>query len=117
MMKSSQMNTMTTPVATSSHTSKVKTKPALLAYRCMIFYRFVLALLGGYVLSALLDILIAQYFMAYGTSAAMSATLLAFTLHTAVFIWVFMVNKTFHASLGIIVPSILLFVLYKVIGN
>ncbi|WP_425915340.1 hypothetical protein [Acinetobacter sp. TSRC1-2] len=117
MMKSSQMDPLTTPVAISSSPAKVKNKSSLLAYRCMIVYRFALALLGGYVLAALSAIVIAQYFMEYGTSAAMSATLLAFTIHTAAFIWIFMVNKTLNASLGIILPGILLFVIYKFLGN
>ena len=116
-MKSSQMDLLTTSVAISLPPAKVKNKSSLLAYRCMIMYRFALALLGGYVLAALSAIVLAQHFMEYGTSAAMSATLLAFTVHTAAFIWVFMVNKTLNASLGIILSGILLFVIYKFSGN
>lgn len=47
----------------------------------------------------------------------MSATLVAFLLHTTAFIWVFMVNKTLKATLGIVVPCLVLFALIKILGN
>lgn len=115
-MTSSQIDTLTARVNTPS-SIPVKTKPSILAYRCMIFYRFALALFGGYVLAALSAIVIAQLFTEYRSSAAMAATLIAFTVHAVVFIWVFMVNKTLKASLGVIVPSLLLFATYKLLGN
>ena len=90
---------------------------AVIAYRIMIAYRFLLATFGGYLLASLCAIVIAQYFIEYRSSAAMAATLIAFSVHTAAFIWVFMVNKTLKASLGIIIPSLILFVCYKVMGN
>lgn len=83
----------------------------------MIFYRFVLAILGGYLLSALSAMLIAQTFAEYRSSAAMAATLIAFSVYCAAFIWVFMVNKTLKASLGILLPCLILFLIYKSLGN
>lgn len=42
--------------------SKKKVQPKLTAYRFMIFYRFILAALGGYALATFAAIVIAQYF-------------------------------------------------------
>ncbi len=97
---------------------KVKAKPQTpLVYRLMILYRFVLALVGGYVLSALSAIAIAEVFIQQRASAAMSATLIAFCVYCGAFIWVFMVQKTLKASLGIMVPSLVLLLLIKWLGN
>lgn len=105
----------------STHNARPKKKSfdqaTLIAYRIMIAYRFVLATFGGYLLASLCAIVIAQYFIEYRSSAAMAATLIAFTVHTAAFIWVFMVNKTLKASLGIFIPCLILFILYKGMGN
>lgn len=97
---------------------KKKTKPATpLSYRLMILYRFVLALVGGYILAALSAMCIADLFSATPANAAMSATLIAFCVYCGAFIWVFMVQKTVKASLGIIVPSMLLWILIQFLGN
>ena len=104
-------------IATKPKSSKIKVKPAMTTYRIMIAYRFLLAAVGGYVLASLSAIVIAQYFAEYQSSAAMAATLIAFSVSCAAFIWVFMVNKALKASLGIIIPSLILFVCYKVMGN
>lgn len=117
-MTITQMNAVVKPpVITSNPRPKAKTQAPQLLYRCMIFYRFMLATAGGYVLASLSAIVIAQLFITHKSSAAMSAILIAFCLHCAVFIWVFMVNKTLKASLGIILPTVLLFIVYKLIGN
>lgn len=104
-------------VVTSKPSTKTKAKPKMMAYRFMIFYRFLLAALGGYVLASLAAIVIAQSFSESGTSAAMSATLIGFTLQACAFIWVFMVNKTLKASLGIVIPSVLLYIIYRLLGQ
>lgn len=96
---------------------KRTTNASLIAYRFMIFYRFALALVGGYVLASLSAIFIAEYFIDYRASAAISATLVAFTVHTVAFIWVFMVNKTLKATLGIVVPCLVLFAFIQILGN
>lgn len=96
---------------------KAKEQPALFAYRVMIGYRFILATAGGYLLASLAAIVIAQYFADYKSSAAMAATLVAFIVHCAAFIWVFMVNKTLKASLGIAIPCLILFMIFKGLGN
>ncbi|MDY6484919.1 hypothetical protein SKM56_08860 [Acinetobacter faecalis] len=117
MMTSSQIDAISaTPVARKSLV-KTKENQSTLLYRLMILYRFIVALLGGYVLSSLSAILIAEAFSEDRGSAAMGATIVAFLIWTAAFIWVFMVNKTLKASLGIILPSLVLFVIYKLLGN
>lgn len=116
MMPDAQMDLVSTP-QNSSARAKRNTQPTnLQLYRCMILYRFLLAGVGGYILSALTAIVIAQSFADHASSAATSATMLAFVIHTAAFIWVFMVNKTLQASLGIVIPSILLWSISKWMG-
>lgn len=97
---------------------KKKVKAATpLRYRLMILYRFVLALVGGYILSALSAIVIADLFSATPANAAMSATLIAFCLYCSAFIWVFIVQKTLKATLGVVLPSLVLWVLIQFLGN
>lgn len=90
---------------------------SMLNYRLMIFYRFALASVGGYLLASLSAACIAQYFAQQRASAAMSATLIAFCLQAAAFIWVFMVNKTLKASLGIILPCLIIFAFIQMAGH
>ncbi len=94
-----------------------KTNSPVLSYRLMIFYRFALALVGGYVLAMLSAIVIAEVFREDRGSAAMSATLVAFTLWACAFIWVFMVNKTLKATLGIVLPALCLYGIYLGMGT
>lgn len=117
------MNTtpMDEPVILSEKKPSPKVKPkntpkTVLFYRIMILYRFILATVGGYALATCAAMFIAQYFSEYRGSAAMSATLLAFTLQACAFIWVFMVNKTLKATLGIMIPTLILYLLLKMLG-
>lgn len=118
MMNSPNMDvTATAHVVTPKAPTKLKAKPKMLAYRFMIFYRFLLAALGGYVLASLAAIVIAQTFSEYDSSAAMSATFIGFTLQACAFIWVFIVNKTFKATIGIVLPTVLLYIIYLFLGQ
>ena len=118
MMNSPNMQAIATETVTAPNpSSKNKVKANMLAYRGMILYRFILASVGGYLLATLVTIVIAQLFIDSGSSAAMSATLIGFSLNTAAFIWVFMVNKTLKATLGIAIPGVLLYIAYKLLGN
>ncbi len=118
MMSSPNMDVVAADqVLTSKTSNETKFKPKIMSYRFMIFYRFLLATLGGYILASLVAIVIAQLFSEFGTSAAMSATLIAFTLQACAFIWVFMVNKTLKASLGIMIPCVLLYIIYRFLGR
>jgi hypothetical protein len=114
----SPINTLDSSKINTSTPIKSKVKPSLFSYRLMISYRFVLALLGGYIIASLSAMVIAQYFAEeFRGGAAMSATLIAFVLWASAFIWVFMVNKTLKASIGIIVPILVLYIFYKMLGN
>ena len=118
MMNNPNMQAIVTEtVATPRPSSQHKVQASLTAYRLMILYRFMLAGLGGYLLASLAVIVIAQLFIDSGSSAAMSATLIGFCLNAVAFIWVFMVNKTMKATLGIVIPSVLLYISYKFLGN
>lgn len=116
-MNSSPLEIATLKTNVAPFPTKQSVNTSLIGYRFMIFYRFALALIGGYVLASLSAVVIAQYFIEYRASAAMSATLVAFLLHTTAFIWVFMVNKTLKATLGIVVPCLVLFALIRILGN
>ncbi|WP_410487522.1 hypothetical protein [Acinetobacter sp. SAAs470] len=109
------LDSQNTPI-TAVNRRKNKPQASLIHYRMMIFYRFALALIGGYILATLSAILIAHYFADYRGSAAMSATLIALTLWAGAFIWVFMVHQTLKASLGIIIPSTVLYLMYQLVG-
>ena len=115
------MNDLTHTDEVISKTSSVRRKKpptsSLFSYRLMIAYRFLLALVGGYILAVLSSLVIAQTFASHKGSAAMTATLLAFVIWAGAFIWVFMVNKTLKASLGIFVPMLGLYLLYQGLGH
>lgn len=96
---------------------KSKKKAVPLNYRTMIFYRFCLALFGGYALASLSAMAIAELLAQDRMNAVMTATLLAFVLHCAVFIWVFMVSKTLKASLGVLLPCAVLFCILQFVGQ
>ncbi|MEN0037416.1 MAG: hypothetical protein AAGC78_10115 [Cellvibrio sp.] len=81
-------------------------------YRVMIAYRFLLAIFGGYALAALVAMVTSLGFPEQQASATLSGTLLAFCVHTGVFIWVFMVQSTRKATLGVLIPAIIFAVAY-----
>ncbi|WP_051423736.1 hypothetical protein [Bordetella petrii] len=86
-------------------------------YRVAVLYRFVLALAGGYACGSFGAMAIATAFSGYRGSAAMSATLAAFSIQTAAFIWVFMVRSTLKATLGIVVFGALMLAIFKSAGG
>lgn len=117
MNSQTEFDALATIVATPTLSSKSKKSTSLLQYRLIVLYRFILAIFGGYVLASLTAIVTAKTFADHRTSAVMAATLLAFSIHCAAFIWVFMVNKTLKASLGIILPCLILFIIHLALGN
>ncbi|MFH7767452.1 hypothetical protein [Acinetobacter sp. BSP-28] len=114
-MNSSPPEAVVTNVTTSTPKT-TKATSSVLIYRFMIFYRFALAMVGGYVLAMPSAMVIADLFKEDRGSAAMSATLIAFLLWACAFIWVFMVNKTSKATLGILIPTVCLYIVYKMLG-
>ena len=113
----SSVESSSAAIAEARPVRRAKNQSSLFTYRLMIVWRFALAMFGGYAIAMYSAILIAHMFSDHRASAAMSATLIAFSLQAGAFIWVFMVNKTLKASLGIIVPAVILFALAKVLGN
>ncbi|MDQ8953285.1 hypothetical protein RFH42_09965 [Acinetobacter rudis] len=111
------LNSHADHLSSTTKRKKVKQLTTPLTYRIDVAWRFLLAVVGGYIIAMYSAMVIAELFMEYRTSAAMSATLIAFTLHACTFIWVFMVNKTLKASVGVILPALILFVLVKVLEN
>ena len=99
------------------NTDRFKYFSRLLTYRLMISYRFLLATVGGYALASYSAIVIAQIFAEQRANAVLSATLLAFCIYCAAFIWVFMVKKTLKASLGIVLPTLILWAITTFVGN
>lgn len=96
----------------SSIKRKVKHKVVPAKYRWMIFYRFILAGIGGYILSALACVVLSYLFKAHPVDAVLSATMLAFIIYVSVFIWVFINHSTQRATYGVVIPSVLLFIFY-----
>lgn len=99
------------------NTDRFKYLSPLLTYRLMISYRFLLAIVGGYALASYSAIVIAKIFAEQRADAVLSATLLAFCIYCAAFIWVFMVKKTLKASLGIVLPTLILWATTIFVGN
>lgn len=83
----------------------------------MISYRFLLAIVGGYALASYSAMVIAKTFAEQRSDAVLSATLLAFCIYCAAFIWVFIVKKTLKASLGIVLPTLILWAITTFVGN
>lgn len=102
------------PVRQKSVTKKVVDTKSLINYRLMIFFRFILAIFGGYFFSAITAMLIGAFFISEPNkaNAVLMGTMLAFVLHCAVFIWVFMVKSTLKAWLGVLVPTVIFYVVY-----
>ena len=117
MNSQTDLDAMNASISTPTLNTRIKSPSALIRYRFMIFYRFLLAIFGGYALATLSAMVIAKVFADYRAASVMSATLIAFSIHCAAFIWVFIVNKTLKASLGILIPSVILLIIYKAMGN
>ncbi|MYN14846.1 iron transporter [Pusillimonas sp. TS35] len=71
-----------------------------LSYRLNVASRAVLAIGGGYVLSALVAASLGAALPLPRIQAALAATLLAFVVHACFAIWVFCVGSTARAWLG-----------------
>ncbi|WP_151714863.1 DUF3649 domain-containing protein [Acinetobacter sp. TUM15071] len=103
------------PLASAKRVTKKKVEQSsLIKYRLMIFSRFVLAIFGGYYFAAIAAMLMGVLFTTepLKANAVFGATMLAFVIHCAVFIWVFLVNSTVKVWLGVIVPSVLMTLIY-----
>lgn len=97
--------------------SKRASKTTPISYRIQIFIRFVVALFGGYALSALLAVVISLAFKNTPTSAVMTATMLAFICHVCVFIWVFLQHSLIKSIMSVMIPLLILTVIYLGLGG
>jgi uncharacterized membrane protein len=81
-------------------------------YRWQVFSRIVAAALGGYLLTSLIVIALAQLLSrAFGmlpAAAVLSATLGGFVVYTVIVCWAFSTRSATRAWLGVMLPSLAL---------
>ncbi|ENX34720.1 hypothetical protein F889_02009 [Acinetobacter colistiniresistens] len=101
-------------VSTKRVVKKQLEQSSLVKYRLMIFSRFVLAIFGGYYFAAITAMLLGVLFSTEPSkaNAVFAATMVAFLVHCAVFIWVFMVSSTLKVWMGVIIPSLVMTLVY-----
>ncbi|SDG35200.1 MULTISPECIES: DUF3649 domain-containing protein [unclassified Duganella] len=81
-------------------------------YRWHVFSRVLAAALGGYVLTSLITVALAQLlsrtFGVLPAAAVLSATLLSFAVYTVIVCWIFSTRSATRAWLGVALPSLAL---------
>ncbi|CAM2851797.1 DUF3649 domain-containing protein [Janthinobacterium lividum] len=75
------------------------------AYRLGVASRSVAAIVGGYVLAALVTILLSVSLPMARSEAVMTATLLSFAIYTCAVMWVFATRSALRAWLGLAIPA------------
>lgn len=92
-------------------TTETTEKPARLhlsagtVYRLGVASRSVAAIVGGYVLAALLTMLLSVSLPMARAEAVMTATLLSFAIYTCAVMWVFATRSALRAWLGLAIPA------------
>ena len=79
---------------------------AALTYRLGVASRAVAALVGGYVLSALVATVAAIYYPGTRAEAAIFGMLASFVIYTLAVMWVFAVRTALRAWLGLVLPAL-----------
>jgi len=79
---------------------------AALMYRLGVASRALAAIVGGYVLSALVATVSAIYFPGTRGEAAIFGMLVSFVIYTMAVMWVFAVRSAWRAWLGLLLPSL-----------
>jgi len=74
-------------------------------YRLGVAARSVAAIVGGYVLAALVTMLLSVSLPMARSEAVMTATLLSFAIYTCVVMWVFATRSALRAWLGLLIPA------------
>lgn len=74
-------------------------------YRLGVASRSVAAIVGGYVLAALVTMLLSVSLPMARSEAVMTATLLSFVIYTCVVMWVFATGSALRAWLGLAIPA------------
>jgi len=85
-----------------------KTLP--LRYRLKVSSRILLALAGGYLLTAVANASLARMFAAGGmlrTEAVMASAILGFIIYCVAVMWVFACREGYRAWAGILLPTLL----------
>lgn len=78
------------------------------AYRWAIASRVAAAIVGGYVLTSAVTVLMALLWPAPKAEAVLWATLLSFTVYTVVVIWVFTTRTATRAWVGLVAGTALI---------
>jgi len=74
-------------------------------YRLGVATRSVAAIVGGYVLAALVTMLLSVSLPMARSEAVMTATLLSFAIYTCAVMWVFATRSALRAWLGLAIPA------------
>ncbi|PHV31854.1 hypothetical protein CSQ94_18565 [Janthinobacterium sp. BJB312] len=74
-------------------------------YRLGVASRSVAAIVGGYVLAALVTMLLSVSLPMARSEAVMTATLLSFAIYTCAVLWVFATRSALRAWLGLLMPA------------
>ena len=74
-------------------------------YRLGVASRSVAAIVGGYVLAALVTMLLSVSLPMARAEAVMTATLLSFAIYTCAVLWVFATRSALRAWLGLLIPA------------
>ena len=74
-------------------------------YRLGVASRSVAAIVGGYVLAALVTMLLSVSLPMARSEAVMTATLLSFAVYTCAVMWVFATRSALRAWLGLLIPA------------
>ena len=74
-------------------------------YRLGVASRSVAAIVGGYVLAALVTMLLSVSLPMARAEAVMTATLLSFAIYTCAVMWVYAARSALRAWLGLLIPA------------
>ncbi|MNK45385.1 hypothetical protein D3C87_641450 [compost metagenome] len=74
-------------------------------YRLGVASRSVAAIVGGYVLAALVTMLLSVSLPMARSEAVMTATLLSFAIYTCAVMWAFATRSALRAWLGLLMPA------------
>ena len=85
-------------------------------YRLGVLSRVAAGAFGGYALSTMLSILLSRLMPMPRAPAVMTAVLLSFTVYTCAVLWVFAARTASKAWSGLLIPTAVCAVLWRVIA-
>ena len=89
---------------------------AAVMYRLGVASRSVAAIVGGYVLAALVTMLLSVSLPMARSEAVMTATLLSFAVYTCAVMWVFATRSALRAWLGLLIPAAVIAAILQSMG-